>query len=643
MKESIIQRGITDYLTMIQKQHNIYWFRAGSGAIKTEQGRYFKTGRPGCPDLIAIKSGKFIGLEVKTATGRQSQAQKQAEIDIKKAGGGNTTLSDRLAMSRQSFSLRNYQKKALDVIDHDLKKNDDPVLLQAIMGAGKTVIVARLINKYWFTTDMKFVILAHKQELVRQFLKTFKNMTDIPLSDVGICCSGLESPLINKRLTIGTIQTFSNYIDKYKGCSLLVIDEAHRISIGTNSQYDKTINKLNSKNKNMRILGITATPSRLGHGFIYGKKCRPGNVNLFRRCNYNIKYSNLKNKGYLVSLKGIVATNKNLTSDLAGIRTNGDYVLDQLGEIMSRERHLQTAVEAIRRYTENYKKICIFCCTIDHADQLNSLLGDEATIVHSQLTALQRYANMQAWVRGKKRIMVSVNILIEGFDFPELDCLVMARPTLSSALFLQAVGRVLRPSKEKNHGLLIDLTDNTGRFGTNLDKIKVDVPRAVEKQIKKEQDLIKLCPQCEKEVHITRHVCDCGFAWPATECVIAENVPNMVNVNFEPSPPEWHDVTGMSASIHTSKKTDKELGKITFEYGLNMYRPNVISMFFCLPDNYSGYAVERSREKWPEISDDPFPDTCEKFFDSSFYQPVRILIDMNGEYPEIKQLKMTPF
>ncbi len=87
MKESVIQRGIMDYLTMIQRQQNIYWFRAGSGAIKTEQGRFFKTGRPGCPDIVAIKDGKFIGLEVKTINGRQSPAQKIAEKEIINAGG----------------------------------------------------------------------------------------------------------------------------------------------------------------------------------------------------------------------------------------------------------------------------------------------------------------------------------------------------------------------------------------------------------------------------------------------------------------------------------------------------------------------------------------------------------------------------
>lgn len=89
MKESTIQKGILDYLELYSRTKPIYYFRAGAGAMKTEHGRYFKTGRPGCPDIVACAwpEGRMIGLEVKTKTGRQSQAQKKAEQDLVEAGG----------------------------------------------------------------------------------------------------------------------------------------------------------------------------------------------------------------------------------------------------------------------------------------------------------------------------------------------------------------------------------------------------------------------------------------------------------------------------------------------------------------------------------------------------------------------------
>ena len=88
MKESVIQKGILDLLAWKAKTESIYYFRAGAGAVKTQQGRFFKTGRPGCPDIVVCsKGGIFIGLEVKTPKGRQSPGQVIAEQEIKDAGG----------------------------------------------------------------------------------------------------------------------------------------------------------------------------------------------------------------------------------------------------------------------------------------------------------------------------------------------------------------------------------------------------------------------------------------------------------------------------------------------------------------------------------------------------------------------------
>lgn len=93
MKESIIQRGILDYLATVP---DIYFFRAGAGAVTTSTGRFFRSGKPGVPDIIVCVPkitdngrivGIFIGLEVKNEKGRQSPVQKQAQADIKNAGG----------------------------------------------------------------------------------------------------------------------------------------------------------------------------------------------------------------------------------------------------------------------------------------------------------------------------------------------------------------------------------------------------------------------------------------------------------------------------------------------------------------------------------------------------------------------------
>lgn len=82
--EAMIQKAVLEFLAMVPK---CYAFRAGSGALKTENGNYVKTGRPGVPDIVVCFDGKWIGLEIKTDTGRQSQSQKQAEKKILDSGG----------------------------------------------------------------------------------------------------------------------------------------------------------------------------------------------------------------------------------------------------------------------------------------------------------------------------------------------------------------------------------------------------------------------------------------------------------------------------------------------------------------------------------------------------------------------------
>lgn len=85
--EAMIQKACLDWLRMFKKNHDIVFFRANSGAFKTAQGRYVKTGTPGLADICAVYDGVFYGIEVKTATGKMSQAQKNFKRELEAAGG----------------------------------------------------------------------------------------------------------------------------------------------------------------------------------------------------------------------------------------------------------------------------------------------------------------------------------------------------------------------------------------------------------------------------------------------------------------------------------------------------------------------------------------------------------------------------
>ncbi|RLB94603.1 MAG: hypothetical protein DRH26_00615, partial [Deltaproteobacteria bacterium] len=389
-----------------------------------------------------------------------------------------------------TFEPRPYQAKALDKIYTDLQIMPE-VLLSGIMGAGKTFMSVRLIQRlYNENPGMNFLILAHKRELISQFQNAFEKFTDIHFRHIGVCCAGLKNKTLERPITIATIQTFVGMKEKYIGAGLIIIDECHRIDINGNTQYKQLIDYLRLQRPQCRILGITASPFRMGLGYIFSNKCKPGSVNLFPVLNHTITYEELRKDGHLVNLKGVVASHESLEQDLAGISVNGDYNLSELGEICTREIHLDTCVEAINKYLSGYDCVCVIAVDINHAQLLYNLLGpEESTIVHSQLSDLDRQSNMLKWERGDVRIMVSVQILIEGYDLPRLKAIVMARPTLSAALYLQAVGRVLRTCEGKDHGFLLDVTDNTSRLcpSYDLDNVKITVPKSVEKAEAKER------------------------------------------------------------------------------------------------------------------------------------------------------------
>jgi len=247
---------------------------------------------------------------------------------------------------------------------------------------------------------------------------------------------------------------------------------------------------------------------------------------------------------------------------------------------------------------------------------------------------------MQSWLSGKTPIITSVNILTEGFDFPALECLVFARPTLSSSLWLQAVGRVLRISPGKKEGLLIDLTDNTSRFGTDLDNVNITIPKAVEDEIKEKQDMFKLCPLCEVEVHRALRECpECGFEWKASECIIAKALPQMKEVVFGKLPPVWFDIESCDVSIQASKKLGKKLGKLTIQYEETFYHYKKVFWFFCLPDFYSGFSIEMAKKKWEQVSNDVFPKNISEFQSAEWLEPIKVLVDINKKYPEILEVE----
>ena len=514
------------------------------------------------------------------------------------------------------MNLRQYQIIAINAL-HSAIQTRDILLLLAATGAGKTVIIVRMIARYFKDhPGRSFLILMHKQELVTQFVNSFAKFTEIDQREIGIACSGYSQQVIlDRRITLATVQTLVNRVGEYPGADLVVVDETHRVTIDEDSQYCSLLAMLREYRPAHKVIGVTATAYRLGHGMIYGDRCRPGRINYFPELTHRITYKELVAGDHLMQLSGRIASSDSITADLANVRVSGDYNLSALGEVMSRVVHVQSAVDGFERYGLEHQHVCVFCCTISHCEAVAQAFRDrgyKTVVIHSQLSSIERAANLASWQSGRARIAVSINILVEGFDFPALSCLVFCRPTKSPTLYVQALGRILRKHDGKTEALLIDLTDNTKNFGLDLDNPQFTIPSGMDGE---GEAPTKLCPGenddgtfCGQLVHASLRYCPyCLYEFevqPATDALVGEMKPVVFS-----RPPEPFFVTDVFYEMHESKKNGKWLIKVVYMCGLK----DVFFEWVCLPDYYEGFAVIKARQWWEDRSDEPFPETCEEF------------------------------
>lgn len=542
------------------------------------------------------------------------------------------------------FDLRSYQSRALDAL-HEAIQEEDILLLQAATGAGKTVMVVRMIQRYFSDhPDRSFLILMHKKELVEQFLKSFQKFSDIDLRDIGVACAGVSKDVdTEKRVTIASVQTLSNHLNTYPGADLIVVDETHRIGHDHDSQYRVLLDKLHEYKPHRKVIGVTATAYRLGHGMIYGEKCKPGLVNFFPRLTHRVTYAELVEEGHLMALTGRVASAASLTEDLKHVDVSGDYNLGQLGQVMGKTTHVTAAVDGYEEYGLHHDSVCVFACTIEHVGHLCRAFnerGHKAVPIHSKLSPVEREANLKSWQTGQVKIAVSVNILVEGFDFPALSCLIFCRPTKSPTVYVQAIGRILRKAEGKEEALLIDLTDNTLSFGLNLDEPLFTIPKGGGNGEAPQ----KVCPGfmddgtlCGAVLHASLLYCHhCGYKFVLDE-VVESKLGEMMHVKFgkeqkEKPPPQKLEVTYVDYQNHESRSSGKNLVKVTYECGLTS-----VSEYICLPDHYGGFAVDKARKWWERRTSEQFPESVEEFLFlcDELDKPYAIEVEKDGKFDRI--------
>lgn len=327
--------------------------------------------------------------------------------------------------------LRPYQKEGIHKIFNSWRDGKRSVLFQMPTGTGKTVLFSEIV-RMGFEKERKILIVVHRIELVEQITKKLESKG----VHVGLIVAGKNSDY-TKIVQVASIQTLSRRA--HPDANLIIIDECHHAKADS-------YKKLWEIYPNAKFLGVTATPIRLsGEGF----------DDLFDELIISMPVQKFIEQGYLVSITHYVCANPNLS----GVKQRqGDYITKILSDVMMDNSIMSDLVESYKDKCLG-KATIIFAVDVEHSKQIVARFkqaGIPSAHVDATTPKQEREQILSDFRNGSIKVVSNVEIITEGFDFPECEAVQLARPTKSLSLYLQMVGRVMRPAKGKNEGIVLD-------------------------------------------------------------------------------------------------------------------------------------------------------------------------------------------
>lgn len=359
------------------------------------------------------------------------------------------------------IQLRDYQKAASDkavafLLNPRIKHNG---LIVIPTGGGKSWIIADIANR---VNDNVLIFCPSREILIQNYEK----MQKICPFDCSVYSASLGQKQIAK-ITFATIGSAINHKEQFSHFKYVLVDEAHLCN-PKEGMYKEFFQSIKCK-----IIGLSATPYRLSSSRDFGgmlkfiTRTRPC---IFSEVIYQVQISTLLDMGYLAKLdyyamnpigwnelnlkvntKGADYTDKSIVSEYERI--------DFYGFLVSTVQRLLNPKSGVKR-----KGILVFTRFLKEAERLTWSIPGTA-IVSGDTPKSTREMILNQFKSGEIQVVANVGVLTTGFDYPELDTIVMARPTMSLALWYQIVGRAIRPHPSKKAGWIVDLCGNIKRFG----------------------------------------------------------------------------------------------------------------------------------------------------------------------------------
>ena len=345
-----------------------------------------------------------------------------------------------------NLSLREYQHDLINNIRSEYRHGAEAVLLQSPTGSGKTIMFA-YITESAARKGKRIIILVHRQELL---LQTSRALFGIGVQH-GIIAPGHS--MTKDHVQVASVQTLVRRLAQMQAPDLLIIDEAHHTAAGS-------WQKILAAYPEALLLGVTATPTRLdGKGL--GKKS--GGVFDTLVNGPSVKY--LTELGFL-SPSVVYCPKTDI--DLSGLRRKfGDFIASEVNERVDKPTITGSAVE-------HYLKLCpgvpaiAFCASVKHAEhvarQFNEA-GISAVSIDGTMPDWERKSAIYGLAKGRYKLLSSCDIVSEGTDIPVVTAGILLRPTQSTGLCLQQMGRTLRIFPGKTESIILDHVGNCLKHG----------------------------------------------------------------------------------------------------------------------------------------------------------------------------------
>lgn len=367
------------------------------------------------------------------------------------------------------YKLRDYQADAVDVaIKHLTKKTPKPFVVQAATGAGKSLIIAEICHRL----NEHILILQPSKEILEQNYQ--KLLSYDPQIDAGIYSASKGRKEIAK-FTFATIGSIYKKPQQFMHFKYVIIDECHGVNP---KNLEGMLTSFLTAIECTAVCGLTATPYRIAQKFYtddWGDKYYTAHLKMINRIHpfffkqivYKVETQDLIDRGYLCPISYFVDNVD--TSALKVNSTGADFTTESLERFWN-DTKLRRIAQAIEYSDTRHKKTLTFCSSLRQARNAMALaldMGFSCEMVSGETPLKEREAIIARFRHGETKHLLNMGVFTTGFDMPDLDCIILARPTMSLALYYQMIGRGVRIDPDNSDKILTvyDLAGVVERLG----------------------------------------------------------------------------------------------------------------------------------------------------------------------------------